>query len=35
MAQLDAITGGKPEVAIGIAFLGGFVAAQILKRLAR
>jgi hypothetical protein len=25
----------RPEVAIGIAFAGGFVIAQILKRLAR
>ena len=28
-------TSGRPEISIGAAFAGGFVAALILKRLAR
>jgi hypothetical protein len=33
--QAQQVTGERPEILVGVAFAGGFVAAMILKRLGR
>lgn len=33
--QARQVTGERPEILVGVAFAGGFVAAMILKRLGR